>query len=301
MLSMIQTQFSSAKKSRWIIFSLLLFVCMSAFVFQLPAPIQQLVDAERAFAKQSADKSTRSAFLSFLDKEGILFKPSPVNGKAFWESQPEGTDKLTWEPRYADVSAAGDLGYTTGPFEQRANRNDPNPVGTGHYVSVWRKNAQNEWKVVADIGVGHPPSNYTEVKGPSVTAKTTGDWNIISADEVMATELSFVKAQAAQGLSVYNDVLSSETKIFRPGTLPFESSESIQTFIKATDKKFSFTPDRAFIAKSGEMGYVYGKGTVEIIPPGGSVRNLNTAYLRIWKKQEGKKWQIVLDIVTIVR
>src|SRR5262245_48043700 len=76
--------------------------------------LQSLIDAERSFAQTSKVKSTREAFVSFLSDSGLIFRPGPILGKKFWQEAKEGSDLLTWEPVFADISYAGDMGYTTG-------------------------------------------------------------------------------------------------------------------------------------------------------------------------------------------
>src|SRR5438445_1051794 len=74
-----------------------------------------IVEAECAFARAAATKGTRDAFLEFLTDDGIIFQPGPVNGKQFWQARAPRKGLLSWEPIFADVSLAGDMGYTTGP------------------------------------------------------------------------------------------------------------------------------------------------------------------------------------------
>jgi hypothetical protein len=61
---------------------------------------------------------------------------------------------LSWEPEFADIAAAGDLGYTTGPWEVRRTAQD-SPSAFGHYVTLWRKQADGVWKAELDNGIGH--------------------------------------------------------------------------------------------------------------------------------------------------
>jgi ketosteroid isomerase-like protein/quercetin dioxygenase-like cupin family protein len=59
---------------------------------------------------------------------------------------------LQFSPAKADVSASGDLGYTTGTYEMTANDPAGKPVTEkGKYVEVWKKQADGQWKVVEDI------------------------------------------------------------------------------------------------------------------------------------------------------
>ena len=118
--------------------------------------LDALVQAERSFSATSVEKGMRDAFLAFLADDGILFRPLPVNGKKVWEPRPPYSATLIWEPSFAEVSAAGDLGYTTGPWEFRPPADKPDqPIAHGHFISVWRKKAGGEWRVLVDIGVSH--------------------------------------------------------------------------------------------------------------------------------------------------
>jgi ketosteroid isomerase-like protein len=116
--------------------------------------LDSLVAAERAFAARSVEKGVRDAFLEYLAEDGVIFRPLATHGRQSWESRGSVATTLMWEPACAEVSAAGDLGYTTGPWESRPN--DPQrPTGYGHYVSVWQKQAGGSWRVAVDIGVAH--------------------------------------------------------------------------------------------------------------------------------------------------
>ncbi|MBI4420961.1 MAG: DUF4440 domain-containing protein, partial [Gemmatimonadetes bacterium] len=54
----------------------------------------------------------------------------------------------------ADVAASGDLGYTVGLFQSRRLDAAGKPVvGTGKYVTIWRKQADGSWKAMLDLGV----------------------------------------------------------------------------------------------------------------------------------------------------
>jgi ketosteroid isomerase-like protein len=66
---------------------------------------------------------------------------------------------LTWQPTRADVSRSGDLGYTVGSFERKSSDPQGNPaVRRGKYVTIWKKQADGNWKVVVDIGnLDQPP------------------------------------------------------------------------------------------------------------------------------------------------
>ena len=59
---------------------------------------------------------------------------------------------LTWSANFADVAGSGDLGYTVGTFELTVDGPDGGPATrTGAYATIWRKQSDDEWRVVADI------------------------------------------------------------------------------------------------------------------------------------------------------
>jgi len=66
-------------------------------------------------------------------------------------------NQLVWTPVYADISSAGDLGYTSGTFEFRSHDKNGRPtVDYGKYTSIWKKQSDGSWKVVLDMGNASP-------------------------------------------------------------------------------------------------------------------------------------------------
>ena len=59
-----------------------------------------------------------------------------------------GDLRLRWKPLFSDVSDDGTLGWTFG----NAHGFGPRGEFRSKYVTVWRKQADGAWKVVADLG-----------------------------------------------------------------------------------------------------------------------------------------------------
>src|ERR1700730_14440547 len=82
--------------------------------------LKSMVETERAFSRMAEEKGTREAFAEFIAEDGILFRPAAVFGKKWMQEHPlpPATTRslLSWQPIFAAVSRAGDLGYTTGPW-----------------------------------------------------------------------------------------------------------------------------------------------------------------------------------------
>ncbi|HEY4611384.1 MAG TPA: DUF4440 domain-containing protein, partial [Bacteroidota bacterium] len=98
-----------------------------------------IINAELAFAKMGAERGIKESFVTFFADSSVVFRPGPVNGKAWYKRAPANPGLLLWYPSFADVSASGDWGFSTGPSEFRAKgKNDPE-VNYGFFSSIWRK------------------------------------------------------------------------------------------------------------------------------------------------------------------
>jgi|HubBroStandDraft_6_1064221.scaffolds.fasta_scaffold175892_2 uncharacterized protein (TIGR02246 family) len=63
--------------------------------------------------------------------------------------------KISWHPTVIYVSASGDMGFTSGPYEVTVptqGGGPPRVVGRGSFVTVWKRGADGAWKILADHG-----------------------------------------------------------------------------------------------------------------------------------------------------
>lgn len=120
---------------------------------------QALLDADKAFARETGENGLEG-FLSFFAEDATIFPPnSPIlRGKARIRehyAKAFGTPgfRLTWTPIDADVAENGDLGYTYGTFEMSKQDASGRLLSrSGKYCTIWKKQSDGRWKVVADIG-----------------------------------------------------------------------------------------------------------------------------------------------------
>jgi ketosteroid isomerase-like protein len=118
-----------------------------------------LLKADRDFNDATAARGP-DGFASFLaDNVGTLRADKPVIvGKAslveIWRPLLESsTVAIRWTPISASASS-GDLGYTVGMYEiTQKDEKGKHTVGTGKYVTIWRKQSDGNWKVEFDTGV----------------------------------------------------------------------------------------------------------------------------------------------------
>jgi len=51
------------------------------------------------------------------------------------------------------------------------------------------------------------------------------------------------------------------------------------------------------IASSGDLAFVYGKALIETAKDG-ATQTKTFSYMRFWKKEDGKNWKIVVDLIS---
>ncbi len=135
-----------------------LILCLSFIACEGPIPSDSLTElaeqvrsTEEAFAATMArrDLVTFASFLSdesvFVGSESTLRGASAI--RAGWAPYFEGDEApFSWVPETVEVLQSGVLALSTGPvFDSTGKR-----VGT--FNSIWRREADGQWKVVFDKG-----------------------------------------------------------------------------------------------------------------------------------------------------
>lgn len=122
---------------------------------------EQVRRAETAFAKSMADRDL-AAFTRFLAADALFLASGvPARGPqtivARWKRFYEGPKApFSWEPEFVEVLDSGTLATSSGPVR------DPSGKRVGTFNSVWRREANGEWKIVLDSGC--PPCPSCEAK-----------------------------------------------------------------------------------------------------------------------------------------
>ena len=118
-----------------------------------------LIKLEADFAKDVAAHGQQALVTWFaddgveLEQGGGIASREDIKKRDPW---PEGTS-LSWTPVRADMAASGDLGFTYGNYVFKSKDKEGKIVASyGKYMSVWRKQKDGSWKVVADMGNSNP-------------------------------------------------------------------------------------------------------------------------------------------------
>ena len=235
-----------------------LFGMATAFAQTQPDP-KEMVTVEKTFAKAVDEHGVNAGFRQFLAPDGIIFRPGPVNGLAYLKDKPESSSKLAWEPEHAEITSAGDFGWTTGPWEWRADTTQP-PGLFGQYLSVWQRQADGAFKLVLDVGVVYPERRKVSDVGyvviPAASAAPLTDDQLATARaELMALDSLCVSAIAAP------DVL-----LLRSGQPPIIGAAARAEYLANNTGVGTCRPMSATVAAHGGFAYTYGTG--QFLPDG---------------------------------
>lgn len=270
--------------------------------------LQSMVDTELAFARMAAEQGIRPSFMAFIAEDGILFRPRAVRGKQWMIDHPvppsDQHPLLSWYPIVAEVARAGDMGYTTGPWEFKNDIHDAKPVAFGNFLTVWRKQADGSWKFAIDLGISGPqPNTPIAAWQPPKNSKreTKAAHASVEAEQALlrAKDSEFSTVSAARDAQVaFNSFAAPDVRVFRDEKLPFIGKAAGLTALPANSSVWTWEPAFADVSRSGDLGYTY--GTYRIASKDAPSKNVESGnYYRIWKKQAGK-WLVVADLTNPV-
>ena len=125
---------------------------------------QAVMDADRAFEEATLRRGAEG-WVSFFAADGQQFHARGVSSgvaeirRRMAPAFSDTARQLRWHPVTGVAAASGDLAYTVGRWESRAQGADGQwqATGSGNYVTIWRRQADGSWKVAVDIGNQDPP------------------------------------------------------------------------------------------------------------------------------------------------
>jgi ketosteroid isomerase-like protein len=264
--------------------------------------LKTLVETERSFSRTSEEKGTRESFAAFIADDGILFRPTAVFGKSWMVAHPlppaPARSLLTWQPIFAAVSRAGDLGYTTGPWQFKKDIKDAKPVAFGNFMTVWKKQADGSWKFALDLGVSNPePKTPATMWQPPESNQSSGHFKRVNRESeraaLMNVDREFSQASAQQGARpAFLLVAASDVRLFRNDKFPFVGKMAAADSLMTATSEWTWRPSFADVSISGDLGYSY--GIYELRDQGGTVSERGN-YARVWKKVNDA-WKLVIDV-----
>lgn len=256
--------------------------------------LYQMREAERSFAKASVMFGRKAAFAEFLAEKSVIFTDKWITtGKQFWQKRPANPVILKWEPEYMDISSGRDFGISTGPWEAQEYRPNTQVLSTGYFLSVWEKQKDDTWKVILDYGTNTPkpagplhsfsfPSG--EDKGKANNAQKFNGGLPEAENKMLASW------KKEHNIKTYNSFLRNDARIMMEGCLPTVKRDTLNLWLEKNSKSFEWRQSGTGTSSLGDMGFTYGY----VLLNGETKGN----YVRIWKKDPEKNWQIIIDLLS---
>ena len=259
-------------------------------------------EAEQNFAKASVMYGRNAAFVDNFAEESVLFTGKWItSGKQFSKDQKGSPIVLKWEPEYMDIADSRDFGISTGPWEVQEYRPGTPPLSTGYSLTVWKRQADGTWKVILDGGGTTPlkkdqKHSFSFPVGADKPVLNSSMLNTgLLSKELIDRDNQFLQDWINSRLpSTYNSFLAPNSRMQFSGHLPTTNADTINYLISHFDKNLLWKTSGSGAATSGDMGFTYG-----LLETQGNPEVAKGHYVRIWKKQPGANWKIVLEMMNI--
>jgi hypothetical protein len=268
-------------------------------VAQKSATVQTVIKAEDEFAKLSARKGIKDAFLAVTDAEGIVFKPDAVKITEFYGRIDKQPGTMTWSPNIARISANGDLAFTAGPYTYQNGKTDEDKV-YGDYVSLWRVDpATNKLKLLMNLGIQHPQNDKSQAidfKEPDSASKVTASKDPFNPKKIILdNDRQFNQGLKISTVGAYKEFFVPKGRLYFPGFEPMTGSENAIKFVANQAIVISGESLSAGRASSNDLAYSYGRARIQ---KGNIVSSYN--YVRIWEMDAQHRWNVMLEIFSAI-
>jgi ketosteroid isomerase-like protein len=249
-----------------------------------------LAAEEAKFAAHSMQHGMQPAFVEFMAPGSVLLRPDPVDGREFMKKRPNPPIELDWKSAFTILSASGELGLSTGPWIRKSKTDKAAAPLWGQFFSIWRKQADGQWRVEFDHGISHAGHDGMKEALTAIDlARADGN---VNANGAPAPETDFIAAAKREGaLAAYQKYRAAKSRLLRDETVPIvDSAPSIA--ITDAESRYDWTPIKTVNASAGDFSYVLGKWKTS-----GNDKPETGYYLRVWVRS-GKEWKLAAELVT---
>lgn len=267
-----------------------IFVLLAAVCTSPQSPAQKIYDTERAFEKAAAEKGIKDGFIEFLSPLGVLFRPEPVNGRESWSARPASPAALTWNPIKIEASSNGALGYSVGNSIFRPKGKDDTNEIYGHYLSIWTRQPNGDYRAALDTGVNHEKPSVAEPTwkpGPPLEAETN-EKKTFAGDSSIGF---FQMAEDRGAARAYKAYAAEDIYLFRDGKAPLVGRDAALDFLNAQKLPVKFSKRKSFV-EAGDLAYVH--SGYKLTDKNGVEKETGN-FVQVWKLRNGK-WQIAADV-----
>lgn len=265
------------------------------------------VDSEFNALAQRVGRS--EGFLTYMADDALLINRA-TRGKSAARASFARTDvkgfRLIWGATYADVSAAGDLGYTLGIWHRETPAEGATDlrISTGMFLTIWQRQSDGAWKFVID-GIGNlmAPEQLDTIHrsmrafpSPAAHPPPAGQLDRRAAGaQVRRLEDALSRQSLADGYG--NALLShlSDNALLLDHAVYSKAAAMAALQGESGNEKASFEPISVNVAESADLVYTWGswRGAGNRIDGEKAVAR-TAIYLNVWKRQANGSWRIVV-------
>ncbi len=276
----------------------------------LAAEREAIAAADREFDAATAERGAEG-WTSYFAEDGLMLSDGggatrgPAAIREVMEPFFGNPDtSLRWAPLVQEVSNDATLGYTVGRYLLSAKTPDGEAVSReGKYLSVWRKQADGAWLVVADIG--NPGLPYPEGTQPPAAKREAANAPVSRGPEAEEEALrltieDFKKAVAERGAEGWADFFASDGIVYSYGKPVVTGREAVRA---AMSERFddgavvSLVWDPVGVELSDDATLAMTYGWYERTGRGedGQEKVTQGKYVTMWRKQGDGSWKVAVD------
>lgn len=270
-----------------------------------PTPRAALFAADRAAsAKVLRHGLTEGLADALADSVVFLYEGAPIlTGRTrvaeHLRAQPSlSRIRLQWLPIIISVSSDGTYGVTAGPT-MLAEIGQPadSALQFGHYISVWRRETNGVWKIVALVenGLADPDSL---VLTDAARSQPPAPAIVAGGQPFAAADIAFARLAADSGAPIAFGAYAAPDATTPPGTgLITVGAPAIRARMQANgagSSVWAWHPVYAGAAPSGDLGFTVGEAVIaESRDPGAEASH--GKYLTVWQRQPDSSIKFIMD------
>jgi ketosteroid isomerase-like protein len=253
-----------------------------------------IIAADRAFAAEAATTGWVEASEQWSEPDAIVLgATAPESAKQFYASIDPANRKdttLHWAPEFAGASAAGDFGFTTGPF-------NGDGAAFGYYLSVWRQQPTGEWRWVYNGGVD--TTTPTTIDPAFHVAFIDPPAGGEGAADIAKTTVAVLEAGLA--ISTSNDAplalgaqFAANAQVQRQNAAPVIGDEAITKALETGPRAITFKQLQSHASAAGDLVFTLGEARWQ----DDTGVDGSGLYGRIWS-YTSDGWRIVFDQIVL--
>jgi ketosteroid isomerase-like protein len=276
--------------------SLVLMLCVARLI-GAQSSAEQVIAAERAFARSAQQRPTREAFVAAMADSGILLGSGD---RAAVARGPEWAVRLEWGPAAIGVARSGELAWSTGPARRRPVGADL-PVSYTNFATIWQRRADGEWRVLVDVGVDGPPPDsalLVAVLAERQEVAVTGMAPPVVDTLASARALEDLEVAARRAFAGTGAVppLERFVRLLRDGRAPIIGRDAVRDSLATWPTPLTTTVLYTGLSRSRDLAwragrYVLGRGD----------RAERGHHLRVWRIDPDGQWRIALELWSAIR